>query len=210
MHMKKSIFCLTFAALLVFGLVSCKDSSDDNKDNEGKDRDWTEKINFSDSDTYVLADLDGSLWADSTLMTAWFNIPDSDNPQWFDVVLANDDINSPNTLLIRNYFYMRVRLPQSVKAFESADTAVYNEGITVLYYENKTTQSEHVEFSLRLTSKQGQVVITHNDGEYVSGYFQGTLVNSADATDFRQCKIKFNRIKVELIDVNKKLLTELQ
>ena len=191
--MKAAAIYFTATFLFVFIFSGCG-----NNDNQKEELPQEEGIPYSPLQTYIHANIGETLWTDTLLGTCYVKIPQYDNPSWFDVVLSSDDLNSPQTKVIKNYFYLHVNMPQAKSSFEFNAPVVFYGGFNIIYYENKLTTSESAEFSLYMTSSSGQIVVTENDGEYLSGYFEGVLTNGVNTEDKRISTVRFNKVPVSL------------
>lgn len=195
MNMKKIILLLVSALLLSQVFIACGDNNDDN----GQNTQGIGNIPFTSSQTYVVMNLDNeSFWQSADFSTCYVKIPSQDNTEWFDIVMTSSkEATASEENNDDKYLFIHAENPL-VKSFSYDTTVTITSGVKIICYQGKQVENNRATYEKYFTNASGTLIITENDGKYMSGKFNGEL---QDIINKQTCNavIMFNKIPVSLV-----------
>ena len=176
-------------------IVSCREEDDTKRFlSEGNMTSF-----YSESQSYVIVRADNSLlWQSNKFETCYVKIPNGNSPNWFDIVLTADtNIMHVSAKAIDKYLFIHAENPLT-KSFTYDSIVTITNNLKIIYYEGKKVIDNRPEYKKYLTASAGTLVITHNDGKYMSGNYRGVVKGITDAKQYN-IDVVFNKIPMSLV-----------
>ncbi len=180
--MKTNLISLFTILISCFLFFACNPDKDNNNS--------TEEDFIPTSGKFVRFQSGSLQWQalQSELGSGYVKTDNSENPQWYDIVLCSEDVNDFSIEHYNHHLFLHVDL----------DSAYQVEDFNIIYYKNKNTERQG-DFELMLTKHDGTLTLSRS-GDSLSGEFNGKMRNNASPNDIRQTQLIFRNLPIEAIN----------